>query len=136
MANAIEDRQIKEKSTIIEMLKKTPIIQIVCERSNVARATYYRWRKEDPEFAKQADEALSQGTLIINDLAESKLISSIQNQNMTGIIFWLKNHHPAYTPKLELTRPQAEELTEDQKKIIERTLRLTGITESGKTEKI
>jgi len=80
MANAIEDRQIKEKSTIIEMLKKTPIIQIVCERSNVARATYYRWRKEDPEFAKQADEALSQGTLIINDLAESKLISSIQNQ--------------------------------------------------------
>jgi hypothetical protein len=136
MIDSIERRQIKEKNAIVEMLRKTPIVQIVCERNGVSRATYYRWRKEDPEFAKSTDEALAQGTLLINDLAESKLITSIQDQNMTAIIFWLKNHHSAYTPKLELTRPQAEELTEEQMKTIEQTLRLTGISkQKKKTEK-
>lgn len=129
MANAIKDRQTKEKATIIEMLKKTPIVQIVCEKSNVGRASYYRWRKEDQEFAKLADEALAQGTLLINDLAESKLIASVQNQNMTAIIFWLKNHHPAYTTKIELTTQQLKaELSEEEKIAIEKVLGLTGVT--------
>lgn len=129
MANAIENRQIKEKAAIIEMLKKTPIVQIVCEKGSVGRASYYRWRKEDPEFAKLADEALAQGTLLINDLAESKLIASVQNQNMTAIIFWLKNHHPVYTTKIELTTQQLKaELSEEEKIEIERVLGLTGVT--------
>lgn len=129
MANAIENRQIKEKTAIIEMLKKTPIIQIVCEKTGVGRATYYRWRKDDPEFAKLADEALAQGILLINDLAESKLIASVQNQNMTAIIFWLKNHHPAYTTKIELTTQQLKaELSEEEKIAIEKVLGLTGVT--------
>lgn len=128
MANAIKNRQTKEKATIIEMLKKTPIVQIVCEKSSVGRASYYRWRKEDQEFAKLADEALAQGTLLINDLAESKLIASVQSQNMTAIIFWLKNHHPAYTTKIELTTQQLKaELSEEEKIAIEKVLSLTGV---------
>ncbi len=42
------------------LLKKTPIVQVACERSSVGRATYYRWKKDDADFAKQADEALDQ----------------------------------------------------------------------------
>lgn len=129
MSKIIEKRQIKEKGILLEQLKKTPIVQIACEKSGVGRATYYRWLKEDPEFAKLADEALAQGTLLINDLAESKLIASVQNQNMTAIIFWLKNHHPAYTTKIELTTQQLKaELSEEEKIAIEKVLGLTGVT--------
>lgn len=129
MSKAIEKRQGKEKGMVLEQLKKIPIIQLACEKSGVGRATYYRWRKDDPEFAKLADEALAQGTLLINDLAESKLIASVQNQNMTAIIFWLKNHHPAYTTKIELTTQQLKaELSEEEKIAIEKVLGLTGVT--------
>lgn len=128
MNRTIEKRQNKEKEILLERFKKTPIVQIACEKCGVGRATYYRWRKDDPEFAKLADEALAQGTLLINDLAESKLIASVQNQNMTAIIFWLKNHHPAYTTKIELTTQQLKsELSEEEKIEIEKVLGLTGV---------
>ncbi len=96
MTDNIKDRQDKERAALIEQLKKTPIIQIACERVGVSRATYYRWRKENSEFAKQSDAAIIEGTLRINDLAESKLMSQLNKENMTAIIFWLKHHHKDY----------------------------------------
>jgi hypothetical protein len=96
MIKKIEIRQIKEKQLLIEEMRKTPVIEIVCKKNSVGRATYYRWRKEDSRFAGAADEALREGESKISDLAESRLISAIQEGNMTGIIFWLKNHNPKY----------------------------------------
>lgn len=124
MNKAIEKRQNKEKEMLLERFKKTPIVQIACEKCGVGRATYYRWRKDHPEFAKLADEALAQGTLLINDLAESKLIASVQNQNMTAIIFWLKHHHPSYANKLEVSGKLTEEyhLNPEQEKLMIKAL--------------
>ena len=53
-------KQDKSKELIIEQLKKTPIVQIACEKSNVSRATYYRWREENAEFKKAAEELIKQ----------------------------------------------------------------------------
>ncbi len=117
----------KEKLLLIESLKKTPIIQIVCERTNIARATYYRWRKEDSKFAKLADEAIIEGCLLINDMAESQLMSAIKDRNMTAIIFWLKSHHKAYTNKLEIKgnlQYSNEDLSQEEKKLLNKALRL------------
>ncbi|OGH13916.1 MAG: hypothetical protein A3H50_00030 [Candidatus Levybacteria bacterium RIFCSPLOWO2_02_FULL_37_10] len=49
------------------------------------------------------DEALFEGNLLVNDMAESQLLSSIRDKNMTGIIFWLRNRHPNYASKVELS---------------------------------
>lgn len=124
MTDSIEKRKNREKDLILETIKKTPIIQVVCEKNGIGRATYYRWRKEDPIFAKLADEALTEGTLFINDLAESQLISSLKDKNMTGIIFWLKNHHPAYTNKLEISGQlkHGYKLTQEQEKLMTKAL--------------
>ena len=62
------------KALLIEQLKKTPIVQIACEKVNVSRATLYRWKDEDPVFAKDVDDAIVDGHLMVNDLAESQLI--------------------------------------------------------------
>lgn len=101
--NAITKRQARDKQTLIDQLNKTPIIHVACEKTGIARATYYRWRKEDEKFAAVADEAIHEGERIINDMAESQLISAIRDKNMTAIIFWLKSHHPLYANKVEVT---------------------------------
>ena len=87
---------MQDKSNLLELLRDTPLVQPACQRAGVSRATYYRWRKEDADFKKESDEAINQGRLLINDLAESKLISQIRNENMTAIIYWLKNNHKNY----------------------------------------
>ena len=96
-------RQDKNKKLLLEQLKATPIVEVACKRVGIGRATYYRWRQEDENFANQADQALQEGSMLINDLAEGQLISAIKDKNLTAIIFWLKTHHQLYTNKVELT---------------------------------
>ena len=88
----------KQKKALVSQLRKTPIAQLACERTDVGRSTYYQWRAKDLIFARAADRALEAGKFFINDLAESKLIRLIQNDNLTAIIFWLKSNHPKYAP--------------------------------------
>jgi hypothetical protein len=86
----------KNKKEIVSQLRKTPIVQFACERTGIGRSTYYKWRADDLIFARAADRALEAGRFFINDLAESKLIKLIQEDNVTSIIFWLKCNHPKY----------------------------------------
>ncbi|NLZ24380.1 hypothetical protein GX888_01350 [Candidatus Dojkabacteria bacterium] len=111
------------KKILIEQIKKTPVIQVACEKVGVSRATFYRWKKSDPKFADKADIALHEGSQMINDMAESQLISAIKEGNLTGIIFWLKNHHQTYSPKLEVTNKNPDlPLTDEQKELIRKSL--------------
>ena len=129
-AATIQKRQEAQKEQLLEILKKTPIIQVACQKAGMGRATYYRWLKEDPTFAEAATAALDSGIGIINDLAESQLISSIKDKNMTAIIFWLKNHHNSYRPRLELTNGHLnddENLSEEQQEAVRKALLAAGI---------
>ncbi|MBT9150442.1 MAG: hypothetical protein DDT40_00614 [candidate division WS2 bacterium] len=128
----------KEKESLIEQLKKTPIIQLACERTGISRATYYRWRKEDQQFAKNADEALIEGILLVNDMAESQLMSAIREKNMTAIIYWLRHHHPSYTNRVEISgrlTHSDEELTPEQMALVKTALRLASFDKNHEKEK-
>lgn len=127
---AITNRKSKNKEVVIENLKKIPIVQVVCEKSGIARSTYYRWHHDDEEFAQQADEALASGRSFINDLAESQLLKAIQNGDMTGIIFWLKHNHYQYGNRLELTaniKSNNAPLSEEQQALITKALELASL---------
>ena len=102
MADAIEIRQAKQKEIMVEQLKVAPIVQIACSKCGVPRSTYYRWAKEDPEFAILVEAAIEEGTNIINDLAESQLVTLIKDGNISGIFYWLNHRHPRFVNKLEL----------------------------------
>lgn len=54
--------------------------------TGINRSTYYKWRKEDPEFATAADEV--QEAQI--DFVESKLMGLINAGDTTATIFYLK----------------------------------------------
>lgn len=128
MNKTIKKRQEKDKKTLIENLEKTPIIQMACEKTGISRATYYRWRIDDREFSKNADKALDDGVSLMNDYAESQLISSIRDKNMTAIIYWLKHRHKAYSTKLEISgslEHKNVEISEEYKELIKKALNLS-----------
>lgn len=126
----------QNKELLLEQLRKTPIVETACQKLNIGRSTYYYWRKEDPEFAKKADEALKEGSLLVNDLAESQLISAIKNGNMSGIIFWLRNNHSTYKNRIDITaRLEKEEaLTPEQEATVREALRLAALPIVGPPE--
>ena len=78
---------------IVEDLRETPIIQTVCKKNNISRNTFYKWRKNDPDFDKEVQEALDLGDSVVTDMCKSQLISSIQNGNMGSVKYWLSNKH-------------------------------------------
>jgi len=114
------------KEAILEQLRKTPIIQIVCEKLNISRMSFYRWKTEDGEFARKIDEALLDGQLLVNDLAESQLISAIKDRNMSAVMSWLKHHHPSYRTRVQIegTVNTIQELSDEQKKLVRKALAL------------
>lgn len=122
----VEVRQDQNKELLLEQLKRVPIIQLACEKLGIGRATYYRFL-EDPEFAKKAEEAIREGSYLMNDVAEAGLLSAIKNQNLSAIVFWLKYHHPAYTTRVELngriTHVEAS-LTPEEQELVREALRL------------
>jgi len=116
----------QKKSILLEFLRKIPIVQVACEKSGVSRASYYRWREEDTAFSEEADIALDAGIAMMNDMAESKLLSAIQEGNMTSIIFWLKNRHHSYRQRVEVSAGPEKPipLTEDQQQQVAAALSL------------
>ncbi len=130
-------RKDKTKEIVIEQLKKTPIVQIACERAGVARATYYRWKKENKEFAKAADNAILEGEMLITDISETQLITLIKEKNFPSIQLWLRHHHPKYTNKVEVIgnlNDREEPLTPEQEALIEKALKLAGVLENKQTQ--
>ena len=125
------------KEQVIEKLKQLPIVQVACEKSGISRATYYRWRNDDPKFTKLSDIALREGRLLINDIAESQLLTAIKDQNMTAIIFWLKYNHPSYTTRVEITANTKiidDKLTPEQQETLKNALILGSLLKTGGQE--
>ncbi|MEX2515187.1 MAG: phBC6A51 family helix-turn-helix protein [Candidatus Paceibacterota bacterium] len=123
----IEKRQEIRKKLIVEQLEKTPIVETSCQKVGIGRSTYYRWRKEDSEFAKRADKALFIGKLLVNDMAESQLMSLVKEKNLSAVKFWLRNNHPQYARKLNINahlKHERKELTDEQKEIVRKALTL------------
>lgn len=124
----------KTKIALIEQFKQMPIIEVACKKVGIGRATFYRWKKSNKEFAKLCDEALGQGRLFINDLAESQLLQAIKEGNMTGVIFWLKNNHRNYGTKIEIKgkiKTDHADLTKEQKQLIREALKRSVLIEKN-----
>tara|TARA_B100000424_G_C22764698_1_gene412203 strand:+ start:297 stop:668 length:372 start_codon:yes stop_codon:yes gene_type:complete len=77
----------KKKSDFLVALKNNNgNISDACIAVNIGRQTYYDWLDKDDQFKVDAENA--QESLI--DLAESKLVENIKDNDNTSIIFFLK----------------------------------------------
>lgn len=86
----------KREFALLEQLRTIPNISLACEKVGLSRNTVYRWCKEDTVFKERLDEAIADGTESICDLAESKLITHINNGNLRAIQYWLDNNKKTY----------------------------------------
>ena len=127
--NTIRERQKRDKGLMLEQLRKMPIVQIACEKTGVGRTTYARWRSEDEEFRKAADEAMHEGDEILNDMTETQLMNLIKDQkpHFGAIRLRLTRCHPKYADKLQLVgniNIKDERLTPEQEAIVREALRM------------
>ena len=92
-------RKDTNKEKFLAQLKTFPVVEVACKRAGISRATVYRWRDEDSEFAEAIETAKDAGIEYMNDLTESQLISLIREKHPTSVRFWLQRHHPRYAQK-------------------------------------
>jgi hypothetical protein len=121
----IRKRQDENKAKFVAKLEETPIIQVAAAQTGIDRTTYYRWRNEDAEFREQCRAARNRGVDFVNDMMESILIKNAKNNNMTAVIFWLKNHSHEYNDKRYHEHEhhfREPVLTEERKKEIAMTM--------------
>lgn len=119
----------KNKELFLEQLRKTPVVQAVCEKIGIARWTAYRWKQEDPEFAKAFDEAVNEGRCLVNDVAISQLLNAIKNGNLTAIMFWLKHFDQNFKTRVEIegALKTVQELSPQQEELMKKAFMLTGL---------
>lgn len=127
----------KYQDQFLNELRKVPIVQVACEKTGLSRNSVYRWRKDDKEFLKNMDTALSEGVALVNDMSESQLLTLIKEKNYPAISFWLRHRNDNYKNKLEITTKEYdEELTPSQAKIVKQALKLANITKSKSIKNI
>jgi len=80
------DRQLHQKAFLEAYATNFYNISAACKAAKTHRSNYYRWLKEDPEFAEAVDILREQKI----DFIESKLMEKINAGNIIAIIFALK----------------------------------------------
>ena len=92
-----------KKEKLLKALKETQgLIYHACKKAgNISRSTYYRYMREDKEFAQAVDD-IKEAQI---DYVESELIKNISRGKETSIIFYLKSKakERGYAEKLDIT---------------------------------
>ena len=117
------------KKLFIEQIRKTPIMQAACEKVGVPRGTIYRWKNEDPEFAKALDEALLEGRSMVSDAAVSQLLTAIKAGDLGAIKYWLNHFDDNFKTKIQFSgtmRHIRDDLTDEEAEVINEALKLAG----------
>jgi len=83
------------RKTFIEELKKEGNIYFACTKTNIGRATFYRWIK-NKEFKKVANDALMIGRENGVDIAEFSLLNLVKRGDLGAIKYYLPHNSSRY----------------------------------------
>lgn len=100
--------QERLKKQLVKKLEDVRMVQIACRHVGISRATYYRWRTDDPVFAEKCDEAIRMATEMISDLAESHIVAGVKNGDIGLAKYWLQHHHKDYKQPAKVQLEQKE----------------------------
>tara|TARA_R100000664_G_scaffold15537_2_gene24084 strand:- start:1554 stop:1907 length:354 start_codon:yes stop_codon:yes gene_type:complete len=81
-----KSRHIKKEAMLQALENSLGVVTVACKQSDTPRSTYYKWLKEDEDFAKSVKEIEN----IALDFAESQLHSQMKDGNTSATIFYLK----------------------------------------------
>jgi len=81
-----KSRHIKKEALLQALEKSLGVVTVACKQADIPRSTYYKWLKEDEEFAKAVKEIEN----IALDFAESQLHTQMKDGSTSATIFYLK----------------------------------------------
>jgi len=120
-----QHRTTKKKQKFLENFDNLiGIISTTCKRIGIDRKTYYNWMKDDEDFVKKVEKVKEQQVSMVED----RLMRAILKDNITAIIFYLKNKHPEYISKF-LFKGKVEterKISEEEKLLIREALQHGG----------
>ena len=81
-----KSRHIKKESILKALEKSLGVVTVACRKAQIPRGTYYKWLKEDLDFANEVKDIEN----VALDFAESQLHKQIQENSTAATIFYLK----------------------------------------------
>lgn len=81
-----KSRHIKKESILKALEQSLGVVNNACQAAQIPRSTFYKWLKEDEEFAKQVEDIAN----VALDFAESQLHEQIRENSTAATIFYLK----------------------------------------------
>mgnify|MGYP003147483747 CR=1 FL=1 len=102
-----KSRHIKKEAMLQALENSLGVVTVACKQSNTPRSTYYKWLKEDEQFAKDVKEIEN----IALDFAESQLHTQMKDGSTSATIFYLKTKGKkrGYIERSELDLTSGEE---------------------------
>ena len=80
------NRHIKKEAILKALENSLGVVTVACKQTKTPRSTYYKWLKEDKEFAQSVKEIEN----IALDFAESQLHTQMKDGSTSATIFYLK----------------------------------------------
>jgi hypothetical protein len=102
------------KENLLKALESSlGVVTTACKNAGCSREIFYRYCKQDAEFAKKVKEIEG----IALDFAESQLHKQIQDGNTSATIFYLKTKGKkrGYIERQEIDQPTAKETFRSEK---------------------
>ena len=95
-----------KKQKISALEQSLGVVSVCCRKVGISRTTFYKYYKDDPEFAKQVDEIED----FAIDFAESQLHKQIGEGSTAATIFYLKTKGKkrGYIERQEITGANGE----------------------------
>lgn len=87
------------RAKTIEMIAEMPFVNQACKKAGISRATFYRWKKDNPEFREGVDKALKEGRENISEIAEVMLMKRVRDGDINAIKFTLAHNTTRYKQK-------------------------------------
>lgn len=102
-----KSRHIKKEAMLQALENSLGVVTVACKKTETPRSTYYKWLKEDLEFAQAVQEIEN----VALDFAESQLHTQIKDGSTSATIFYLKTKGKkrGYIERSELDLSSGEE---------------------------
>ena len=81
-----KSRHIKKEAMLQALENSLGVVTVACKQVDIPRSTYYKWLKEDEDFAREVKDIEN----IELDFGESQLHSQMKDGNTSATIFFLK----------------------------------------------
>ena len=108
-----------DKEKFLAELEEVPFPSVACKRAGIAKATIYRWRKEDAAFKKGMDAAMEIGRESITESAEAHTVMLIKKGEFRAIRLWLENNTTRYYKPKKAVGPPPRTITTIRMEIVD-----------------